>query len=168
MDPYATHQEAIMFAADLLGSPSITGLEIGIGHYSTPLLHYLCKVGLTSIETDLQWFNSFKRFNCDHHKLIYTDRIDLVKTLSGIDEKFDLCFIDSIDGQSRMEALNILYDKAKIFVVHDMENYYVNKKACYPGQIDTLDRFRHHCPIPGACNRIITAVLSNSINFSDT
>lgn len=60
MDIYASHQEALVAGVIRAGAPECTGIEFGMGDYSTPLLHHLCGVGLLSIESDSSWLSKFK------------------------------------------------------------------------------------------------------------
>ncbi len=65
MDMYGTHMACLIAAVINTTGPV---LELGSGHYSTPLLHVLCSPHdgkparlLVSTETELNWLNKLKK-----------------------------------------------------------------------------------------------------------
>ena len=52
-------------------------IEIGIGHFSTPILHGLCKAlhrNLVSLEQDVKWFEMFaSQYGDEGHKFVLVE-----------------------------------------------------------------------------------------------
>lgn len=165
MDIYASHQEALVAGALLSGAPNCSGIEFGMGDYSTPLLHHLCGKSLLSIESDASWLNKFKSYESNRHKIQHIPENVWYDTLRNMNLRCDFAFVDSITGKSRVEVLPLLMDKAKIVCVHDQENVFNNPKACYAGQIETIRAYKH-CKIFNSVScSIITVLLSNFVSF---
>jgi hypothetical protein len=162
MDPYSTHQEALRWSLNKLGS-DIIAYEVGAGYYSTQLLHEAVSKSLTTIESDLDWCRKFMHFQNKTHGFIYISPENWTRDIPGLDQTADLVFIDSYDGPSRMVAANHFRDTAKIIIIHDQENVFLNRAACYENQYETVMGFKYikQFPVEG----IITAVLSNVVDL---
>lgn len=162
MDPYSSHQEAILWAINKLGH-NIKAYELGAGNYSTKLLHDNVDKKLITVETDQEWLNLFLNLQGPKHEFVFIQPQNWKKGLENLDLECDLAFIDSFDGPSRSVAMNLFRDKAKLVVVHDQENVFRNPSACYEGQFEAVKSYKF-CKEFISCN-IITVVLSNIIDI---
>jgi len=162
MDAYATHQEALRWSLNKLGH-DITCYEFGAGHYSTPMLHEAISKSLVSIETDEAWLRTFIHYENEIHKFKLIHPVNWVRDLQAMDKNVDMCFIDTFDGPSRVVAMDIFKDSAKLLIIHDQENVFENPSACYPGQYDMVMGFKYIKQVRVEGN--ITAVLSNKMEL---
>lgn len=165
MDTYTTHQEALVAGALIAGAPNCTGIEFGIGYYSTPILHHLCGKHLLSIESDSAWLDKFSSFSKPTHEFKFIAEKEWYSTLSTMDLSCDFAFIDSVTGQTRVDALNLLKDKAKIVCIHDQENIFRCPGACYPGQIAAVSSYKYMRKFPHISCDIVTLLLSNFVSL---
>lgn len=97
-------------------------LELGVGNFSTPVLHALCGAmgrELTSVEADREWLGkmaavysrSWHRFYCD----VYDN---ICATLALKD--WGVVFVDSSPGgEARAKLFSMFLPRAEFVVVHD-------------------------------------------------
>lgn len=95
-------------------------LELGMGWWSTPLLHGLCEWGaeeLVSVDDDPAWAEAlgaiYKR--SWHHFSVSPDIRDLHY------HHWALAFVDSSPGDKRVDTILALKDRVSVFVAHDVE-----------------------------------------------
>ncbi len=93
-------------------------LELGIGHYSTPVLHYLCKRRLlVSVDNSSKWMDDFRKFETERHKILLGEN-----SLNDYSDVFwDVIFVDQSPANSRIESLRKYAMKSKYIVVHDTD-----------------------------------------------
>lgn len=139
--PWATHQELLV--ACVCGSMGPV-LELGCGHYSTPLLHHLCVSAgrhLVSCDTDTGWAKQFAYLCCPLHTFI---------GLSGWDA-FDMwdsatwgtVLVDHSPGERRPADMERL--RASIYLVaHDGEKKLGIREIASTFKYRVEDR-RHSC-----------------------
>lgn len=108
-------------------------LELGMGDWSTPLLHALCskdKRYLLSTETDKYWISLFEDLETDWHKFEYVPIFE--KSISryyrpekwdavGNEMRWSVVFIDHAPAERRLLDITRLRKNTDIFVVHDTE-----------------------------------------------
>ena len=96
-------------------------LELGVGPFSTPLLHTLCldnKRLLVSYENDPEYFKMHLSFADKFHQLKLVDdwdKIDIENTHWG------LAFVDQRPAQRRIVDIKRLVNNADYIVIHDSE-----------------------------------------------
>lgn len=106
-------------------------LELGIGHFSTPILHGVCEAmnrQLVSVEDSAEWHVAFTKYNTPLHDVI----------LSGYDteapflmQDWGTVFIDnSPGGERRKKDFSRFLPMAQFVVVHDYERE--NEEAIAP------------------------------------
>jgi len=104
-------------------------LELGVGLFSTPYLHYACtmsKRNLLSLENDKGWLRQFKSSQFMH--FLYENeyhRLELVDNYENsllIDREWDVVLVDQTPDLSRKEAVKILANLAKYIIIHDSNN----------------------------------------------
>lgn len=101
-------------------------LELGIGLFSTPYLHYACtaqKRYLLSLENDAGWLRHFKSsdfihflYENEYHKL---ESVEDYKTTPLIEKEWDVVLIDQTPDDSRRVTAKRLANLAKYIVIHD-------------------------------------------------
>lgn len=116
-----------------LGASTGSVLELGVGHFSTPMLHAYCKGSkrkLVSVEDHDDWFNWFASiYRNDWHKIINADYSDVVPILAK--DKWGVSFIDnSPGGKRRLDDFVSLIGVSDYVVVHDYHGE--NEEAISP------------------------------------
>jgi hypothetical protein len=129
MDAYCTHQEYTKKELENLKSKSYV-LELGIGNGSSPLMYEFCKNNpkstVVSFETDSAWFNQMYEKYGDLPNYIFnliSDWNDLSEHLER--KSYDLVFVDQSPWEARIQSIDLLKDKTKLFILHDYD--YFNK-----------------------------------------
>lgn len=147
LDPYATHQQALITAvARTTGSV----LELGAGHYSTPVLSALCGTArrfLVTAEHEENWLAEFKHLENYRHALQHVtdwatwdewpawagavqaranhvlalDEVEPVKIAVPGVRRWGVAFIDHGIAHLRGPCIEKLRDTTEVFVVHDTE-----------------------------------------------
>jgi len=96
-------------------------LELGLGVFSTPYLHYQCilsKRKLVSYENCKPWMDFFTKrygYQDEYHDIIFVEKYADAK----IEKSWDVVLIDQTPDISRGETIRRLADKAKYIVIHD-------------------------------------------------
>ena len=96
-------------------------LELGIGPFSTPLLHTLCEIrnrSLVSYENDPNYMNSHRAFPSDSHKMFLVENWDDAKI---DDVKWGMAFVDHGPDHRRNTEIRRLKDNSQYVIVHDSE-----------------------------------------------
>lgn len=120
---YATHLGALIACVNKTKGDV---LELGVGLFSTPYLHYACtgsKRKLLSLENDKGWLRHFKGSNFmhflysnDYHQL---ELVDVYEDSPLIDKEWDVVLVDQTPDLSRKETVKKLANKAKYIIIHD-------------------------------------------------
>src|SRR3990167_4525588 len=120
---YATHLGALIACMNRTDGDF---LELGMGLFSTPYLHYACTVSkrkLLSLENDKGWARHFKDSNFIH--FLYSNeyhQIELVDNYEQsplINKKWDVVLVDQTPDSSRKETVKKLANLAKYIIIHD-------------------------------------------------
>lgn len=153
---YATHLPALMRALERTSGPV---LELGMGLFSTPYLHYACLLAgrlLVSYESDAAWAARFEMYRGGgHHIKLVNDWKYLV--VIGM---WSVALIDHTDSH-RAPAIAALANHAQYIVAHDAN-----------GRFDKL--YRYSTVYPLFKYRTVwdrdarhTVVLSNFVDLQD-
>ena len=131
LDDYGTHMAPLLTAVANTTGPV---LEMGCGHFSTPLLHALCSANqryLLTAETNRNWMSLFLYLERSWHSFIYVPVFvdDNLKTYPnplawdsiGNEIEWSVVFIDHEPGPRRREDIMRLKHHTKIFVIHDSQ-----------------------------------------------
>lgn len=120
---YATHLGPLIACVNKTNGDV---LELGMGLFSTPYLHYACtgsKRKLLSLENDPGWCRHFKSsdfmhflYSNDYHQL---ELVDNYENSSLIDKEWDVVLVDQTPDLSRKETVKKLANKAKYIIIHD-------------------------------------------------
>lgn len=95
-------------------------LELGIGFYSTPFLHQMCKeknLKLESFESDEQYVRWFSNFRYGNHSITFVDNWDK----ADIDKHWGLVFVDHDDIRRPIDVIR-LANKADYIIMHDTQD----------------------------------------------
>lgn len=139
MPGYHTHQQALM-AAVARTTPNEPVLELGIGEYSTPLLHEICEAQgryLRTVTQDPVWYAKYKSFHREgRHDIILLPGGRKLSTWQegkrnldppphdpryNNDSHWEVVFVDQAPGNARVWSIEYLRPHTHIFVVHDAE-----------------------------------------------
>ncbi len=135
-------------------------LELGIGLYSTPYLHYAClptKRPLVSYENSPEWVRYFRDCRNDFHEINFIEDWDKLSTNTF----FDVAFVDHGPPLRRSIEAKKLINFTKYIILHDSEpenDQHYKYSEIYPlfkYRYDYKDSFPH------------TTVVSNFIDLSD-
>jgi len=156
---YGTHLPALIKAME-----KTTGdvLELGLGVFSTPFLHYQCILQnrkLVSYENYKEWIDFFLKYNylCENHEIKFVEKYED----ADIDKPWSVALIDQTPDSSRIETVRRLANLAKYIIIHDSngrkENVY-HYSEIYPlFKYRTIwDKDSNHA-----------TVLSNFVNLDD-
>lgn len=112
-------------------------LELGVGHFSTPLLHAVCgSLGrlLYSVEENLEWFKAFEKYNVGWHHVIRSNYSEAPRQL-----KWGVVFIDqSPGGKCRADSFAQYISISNFVIVHDF--HLENLEHILP----LMEGVRHH------------------------
>jgi len=115
-DLYATHQPLLFWAVKNTLGPV---LELGMGSYSTPILHLLCSDRvLVSLEANPRYFKAFESLQTDNHRLLFVPNWNECKLL---DMEWDVVFVNNSPTAARKPAVLRLKNKCRYLVAHDTE-----------------------------------------------
>lgn len=137
-------------------------LEMGMGVFSTPYLHYACTLSrrkLVSYENYKDWMQFFVDGNYpnEYHKIKFVEKY----ADAPIDKPWDVVLIDQTPDSSRSEEIKRLKDLAKYIIIHDSNPS--NYKVTHYDEIYPL--FKYKTDWNGDKNR--TTVLSNFVDLAD-
>jgi len=136
MDPYGSHLPALLACVAATGGPV---LEVGIGNYSTPVLHAVCEAQnrfLISAESDRDWFDklcpSYGRLGSRHFFVHSPDWSNLCELAN---HQWSVVFLDhGPSGSRRGPDAELFWATTDYVVIHDYDAYDVR-----PG-VDTAQR----------------------------
>ena len=151
-DPYSTHQAALLAAAIATQGPI---LELGVGWYSTPLLHAFCAAmsrTLVSVESAGPWGEMFRaRDVSGWHQFFLGPGPIAPREFPG---PWAVVLVDHAppwDGHvmNRMAAVRALAECARRFVIHDTEP---QSRALYGYDFDEMahagwEVIHDECPV---------------------
>ena len=136
---YATHLGALIACVNKTKGDV---LELGMGLFSTPFLHYICtgqKRNLLSLENDPGWLRHFAGsdfmhflYRNEYHKI---EQVDVYEDSPLIDKEWDVVLVDQTPDLSRKETVKKLANKAKYIIIHDSNEQWervYNYSEIYP------------------------------------
>lgn len=114
---YGSHLSVLLRAISLTKGDV---LELGMGLYSTPVLHHICVSGkrhLTSYETNeeyVKWAKDYG-YECKYHNIFLVGSYDA----ADIEKPWDVVLIDHDPSSRRRTEIRRLANLAKYIVIHD-------------------------------------------------
>lgn len=160
MDLVATHQRCLVGAALRTIGPI---LELGVGWYSTPILHEIAEVQqrkLYTVDNNEYWIAQFKVLE-EKSRWHFVWPIGWWGELREIAHEamhFGLVFVDQGQPCEREYAIRMLLNQADVFVMHDTEEEFAY------GYGRTLPLFKYL--YTDRCQKAWTTVASNTIDVS--
>jgi len=156
---YGTHLPCLIKA---LSKTTGDVLELGMGVFSTPYLHYQCILSnrlLVSYENYKNWWQFFIDYHypCDNHEVNFIENY----TDANINKKWDVVLIDQTPDSERVVAIKKLAKLAKYIIIHD-SNPSQDKNYHY-SEIYPLFKYR----IDWQGDRNQATVLSNFVNLKN-
>lgn len=98
-------------------------LELGGGVFSTPILHWLCRLDnrmLLTYENYPEWFEFLKSYEERYHHLVLVDKWEDVE----VDKSWDIAFVDLTPDDMRKEMVKKLVNNTRYVIVHDSNGRY--------------------------------------------
>ena len=124
---YGTHLPVLAAIAAITKGPI---LELGAGNFSTLLLNAMARAQqrkIYTLEADMAWLRTFEDIDLasDLHVFMHvTDGWNGWNSMidSLPEQEWSIAFIDQTPGQTRLETLLHLQDRAEYLIVHDSCN----------------------------------------------
>lgn len=154
---YGTHIPVLFKLLQITDGPV---LELGMGMFSTPILHWMClsqKRLLVSYESELSWFGQFMKFEHEYHKLHLVEDWDFVK----IERPWDIALVDHIAYRRAPDALR-LADTTRYIVLHD--TYHKEDRHYHYSEI--FPKFKYRWDYQ-AFHPTYATIVSNLVDLSD-
>ena len=135
---YGTHLPCLIQA---LSKTTGDVLELGMGVFSTPYLHYqvmLSNRKLVSYENFEEWLNFFVKYGYrnENHEIIHVDDYANAK----IDKPWDVVLIDQTPDSSRIIEIRRLANLAKYIIIHDSNKK--NERIYHYSEIYPLFKYK--------------------------
>lgn len=145
---FASHLPALVGCVVATAGPV---LELGSGHFSTPVLHAACEGRrLVTADSDPEWMDRFRYLEHDLHEFVLVDDWSSFATL---DEPWDVALVDNAPGHTRRTAIERLRTRTRYIVVHDTQ------AADHYGYEPLLSTFEHR--VDHRHSRPFTTVVSD-------
>ena len=99
-------------------------LELGAGHSSTPLLHWLCAekgLPLLTLEDDKKWFDEFASFNSFLHRVAFVENWNKLNHFKVYDTEWSIALIDNNPVTKRARMAKRLRRHCDYLLLHDAE-----------------------------------------------
>jgi len=151
--PYGTHLTPLV-AAVLKTKGNV--VELGMGDYSTPILHEICKYEgrfLVSFEHNKEWLSNFLDLENNQHIIEYVKNWDEIRI-----NECGVLFVDHGPAERRIIEIERFKNLADIIVVHDTD------KMKYYGYETVFSKFKYRYKYERY--RKSTTLLSNIIDVS--
>jgi hypothetical protein len=133
---YTTHM-ALLFKVLLISKGDV--IECGGGIFSTPFLHWICKVQnrkLITYENESEYYEFERKFKSPGHKVIFVENWDDIP----IPKKVGMVFIDHHPSERRMIELRRFKDVADYVVIHDTQRL---SREYNKQEVFDLYKYRH-------------------------
>ncbi len=137
-------------------------LELGMGVFSTPYLHYACMLSdrkLVSYENYKEWMQFFidYKYENKNHEINFVEKYSEADT----EKPWDIVLIDQTPSTSRNEEIRRLANYAKYIIIHDSNGRH--EKEYHYSEIYPLFKYR---TVWDKDDRHAT-VLSNFVDLKD-
>jgi hypothetical protein len=99
-------------------------LEVGMGLYSTPLLHTVCALQdrrLVSYDNDTEWFKDNKKWESPDHEVKLIEDWEQVDFSDGGRQHWSVAFVDEKPAKNRVKSIKKLARIANFVIIHDSE-----------------------------------------------
>jgi len=146
---YGTHLPCLIKAME---NTSGDVLELGMGVFSTPYLHYKCMLDnrkLVSYENFKNWMKFFIKYEYENanHEIHFVEKY----SDAPIEKPWDVVLVDQTPDSSRIEEVKRIADLAKYIIIHDSNDSYktYHYKEIYPlfKYIKVWDKDSNHATV---------------------
>lgn len=156
---YGTHLPALIQA---MKKTKGDVLELGMGIFSTPYLHYHCMLSnrkLVSYENCKEWMDFFihYKYENENHEINFVEKYSDAK----IEKPWSVVLIDQTPDTSRIEETKRLANLAKIIIIHD-SNENMDKTYHYS---EIYPLFKYKTVWDKDSNH--ATILSNTVNLNN-
>jgi hypothetical protein len=154
---WGTHLPVLIHLIGITDGPV---LELGMGLYSSPFLHWAChtsKRPLDSYDNEQEWFGLNGQYRSENHSVTLVDDWDKI----DVKKDWDVAFIDLNPVLRRKDMAARLADCAKFVVLHDSQG---GDKNIYLYQ-EIYPLFKYKYNYDGA--KPNTVILSNFVDLSN-
>jgi len=131
-DLYSTHQEALVRMLMRTEGPV---LELGIGEYSSVIMHEICeKQGryLKTVTQDDKWHKKYEFLSAPMHEIVlipggreleaWQNNAEVIKQVPNTTEgRWGLAMIDQAPGSARVWTMHQIRNMTDFFLVHDTD-----------------------------------------------
>ena len=155
MDLVATHQRALVTSALRTQGPI---LELGVGWYSTPILHEIATVlerPLITVDNNEHWLSQFRNLDNKYH---HFHLLGWWGNMPNFYQHYGLVFVDQGQPIEREYSIRRLINVADVFVLHDTEEGFAY------GYDRTLPMFKFKQT--DKCQKVWTTIASNKVDVS--
>jgi hypothetical protein len=145
-------------------------LELGLGMYSTPLLHKLAvekNKQVVSIDTQVDWANRFKFYNLTKSHRIHIMDMEQMCAF-GLEKNWGLVLVDHLSGENRYLNMIKFSNISQIVIGHDAEKWFEHYYKYETNKIKSY--FKYSCKFSiydeSRITYVSTLILSNFIDVS--
>ena len=118
---YGSHLTALCRAFAEVSKSKGAVLELGVGDFSTPLLHELCAYrALVSLDYEKPWVDRFLYLRTPFHDI---RQVETWENLPEYGYQWDIVLVDHSPAPYRRVAVEALANNAKLLVCHDTESW---------------------------------------------
>lgn len=120
-DDYASHYPILAATVARSAEPV---MELGCGEGSTPMLHYMCKMGgrlLMTFDSDMQWVNKYTGYKHPQHIIRHVSDWSRIRDFIPGAPRLGVVFVDCAPGDARIKLIAQFRDEARFIVAHDSE-----------------------------------------------
>jgi hypothetical protein len=152
---FSSHLSLLIRALTLSDGPV---LELGMGMFSTPVLHWMCfpRRRLLSFESDRRYFEKLRGFADPwFHEIYLAEDWDAIP----IEQPWDVVLVDHNAGRRRVELPRVR--AAKFVVIHDTDAGRPERVYQMSAVIAQYYRYAYQLCVPGAPS---TTVASNTVD----
>jgi len=145
-------------------------LELGMGMFSTPLLHKIAadhNRKFVSVDTEFGWIQKFVSYNLTSMHRVYQITTQQLNTF-GMEQKWGMVLVDHLSGATRFQNIINFANSSQIVVAHDAErqsdSFYLYEAK------NVRSYFKYACKFSiydqSKSYYISTLILSNSFDVS--
>ena len=156
---YGSHLASLIKA---FGKTTGDVLELGMGVFSTPYLHYACILSnrhLVSYENYKEWMGFFLKYNypCENHEINFVEKYADAK----IDRPWDVVLVDMTPDDERIKAVRRLANLTKYIIIHDSSDK--DERVYHYSEIYPLFKYR----ADWVKDKNHATILSNFVDLKD-
>jgi hypothetical protein len=128
-NPFHTHRKYLINELNKLDrQDAVTCLELGVGHGSSPIFKRFVKkswnMKVIAYESDEKWLEVVRsQYATNDYILNFIPSWDGFYQPERYPGPYDLVFVDQSPWEARIQSMERLMDKTKVFILHDYDYY---------------------------------------------